>query len=38
MPPNGDKIPADKMETLRQWIAAGVLEGFRRKAEVKKPA
>ena len=38
MPPSGDKIPADKLETLRQWIAGGALKDSGAKAEVKKPA
>ena len=38
MPPNGDKIPAAKLETLRQWIAGGALKDSGAKAEVKKPA
>ena len=29
MPPGGGKIPADKIEIIRQWIAGGALEGFR---------
>ena len=38
MPPRADKIPADKIETLRQWIAGGALKDSGAKAEVKKPA
>ena len=37
MPPKGDKIPADKLEILRQWIAGGALKDSGAKAEVKKP-
>jgi hypothetical protein len=38
MPPGGDKIAANKLETLRQWIAAGALKNSGAKAEIKKPA
>ncbi|MGO9115530.1 MAG: c-type cytochrome domain-containing protein [Thermoguttaceae bacterium] len=38
MPPGGDKIPANKIEILRQWIAAGALKDSGAKAEIKKPA
>ena len=38
MPPSGDKLPADKLEILRQWIAGGALKNSGAKAEVKKPA
>ena len=38
MPPRGEKIPANKIETLRQWIAGGALKDSGAKAEVKKPA
>jgi hypothetical protein len=38
MPPNGAKLPAEKLETLRKWIAAGALKDFGSKAAVKKPA
>ena len=38
MPPSGDKLPADKLEILRQWIAGGALKDSGAKAEVKKPA
>ena len=37
MPPGGDRFPANKIETLRQWIAAGALKNSGAKAEVKKP-
>ena len=37
MPPRGDKIAAAKLETLRQWIAAGALKDSGAKAEIKKP-
>jgi len=37
MPPGGDKIAANKLETLRQWIAGGALKDAGAKAEVKKP-
>ena len=37
MPPSGDKIPAEKIEILRQWIAGGALKDSGAKAEVKKP-
>jgi WD40 repeat protein len=36
MPPSGDKIPADKIEILRKWIAAGALKDSGSKVAVKK--
>ena len=38
MPPGGGKIPAEKIEILRQWIAGGALKDSGSKAVVKKPA
>lgn len=38
MPPGGDKLPAAKLETLRQWIAAGAIKDSGAKVEVKKPS
>ena len=32
MPPNGDKLPDGEIETLRQWIAGGLLESTGSKA------
>jgi WD40 repeat protein len=37
MPPGGDKIAANKIETIRQWIAGGALKNSGAKVEVKKP-
>ena len=37
MPPRADKLPANKLEILRQWIAGGALKDSGAKAEVKKP-
>jgi hypothetical protein len=38
MPPGGDKIAANKIETIRQWIAGGALKDAGAKAVIKKPA
>ena len=38
MPPSGDKIPAAKIEILRQWIAGGALRDSGSKVVIKKPA
>ncbi len=38
MPPGGDKIAANKIETIRQWIAGGALKDSGAKVEVKKAA
>ncbi len=38
MPPNADKLPAEKLETLRQWIAGGALKNAGAKAEIEKPS
>jgi hypothetical protein len=37
MPPGGGKIPADKIDIIRQWIAGGALKDSGSKAVVKKP-
>lgn len=37
MPPRGEKLPADKLEILRQWIAGGALKDSGARAEIKKP-
>lgn len=34
MPPKGDKLPADKLELIRKWIAEGALENNGSKAVV----
>jgi hypothetical protein len=36
MPPGGGKIPAEKIEIIRQWIAGGALKDAGSKAVVKK--
>jgi hypothetical protein len=38
MPPSGDKIPADKIELLKKWIAEGAIKDSGSKAVVKKAA
>ncbi len=38
MPPGGGKIPQEKIEIIRQWIAGGALKDAGSKAAVKKPA
>jgi hypothetical protein len=38
MPPGGGKIPAEKIEIIRQWIAGGALKDAGSKAVVKKAA
>src|SRR5271157_3876803 len=37
MPPKGDKLPAEKLEILRKWIAGGALKDSGAKAAVNKP-
>ncbi|MEM0925502.1 MAG: c-type cytochrome domain-containing protein, partial [Planctomycetota bacterium] len=36
MPPNQDKLPADKLDIIRAWIEGGVLENSGSKASKKK--
>lgn len=38
MPPGGAKLPAEKIEIIRKWIAGGALKDFGSKAAAKKPA
>ncbi len=38
MPPNGGKIPAEKIAIIRQWIVDGALKDSGSKAVVNKPA
>jgi hypothetical protein len=38
MPPDGNKIPAEKIEIIRQWIAGGALKDSGSRAAVKKPS
>ena len=38
MPPNGGKLPAEKIDIIRQWIAGGALKDSGSKAAAKKPA
>jgi WD40 repeat protein len=37
MPPGGGKIPAEKIDIIRRWIAGGALKDSGSKAAVKKP-
>ncbi|WP_182870471.1 c-type cytochrome domain-containing protein [Rhodopirellula sp. JC639] len=36
MPPNQDKLPADKLAVIRAWIEGGILENSGSKAKAKK--
>ena len=36
MPPNQDKLPAAKLETIKAWIAGGALENNGSVAKIKK--